>query len=103
MGQQHLCICCSRRYLEILKWARENGCEWDFHTGEAAQYGHLEVIKRARDNGNGRVWDNRICNNAAKGGQLEVLKWAKENDCLWDDYTCEIDSYFQVESAINIK
>ena len=32
-----------RGYIEILKWARENGCGWDERTCvEAAKGGHLE-------------------------------------------------------------
>jgi len=33
-------------------------------------------------------WDERTCAYAAKGGHLEVLKWARENDCPWDAKTC---------------
>ena len=36
-----------KEHLEVLKWAWENECTWDANT----------------------------CANAAKGGQLEVLKW----------------------------
>jgi hypothetical protein len=39
--------------LEVLKWARENGCEWNAD----------------------------VCANAALNGHLEVLKWARENGC----------------------
>ena len=28
------------------------------------------------------------CSRAAKGGHLEVLKWARENGCEWDSDTC---------------
>ena len=40
----------------ILKWARENDCQWDADT----------------------------CAFAAKGGHFEMLKWARENGCPWD-------------------
>ena len=26
---------------------------------------------------------------AAEEGHLEVLQWARENGCPWDEYTCE--------------
>ena len=42
--------------LEMLQWARQNGCPWDEHT----------------------------CACAAKGGHLEVLQWARENGCPFD-------------------
>ena len=45
-------------HLEVLKWARANGCPWDWWT----------------------------CANAAAGGHLEV--WAHENDCPWNWETC---------------
>lgn len=32
-----------------------------------------------------RKW---TCAWAAEGGYLEVLKWAIENDCPWDEQTC---------------
>src|SRR5580698_3081438 len=47
-------------YLNIVQWARENGCDWNSST----------------------------CSYAAKGGHLEVLKWAHENGCDWDSSTC---------------
>ena len=38
-------------HLEVLKWARYNGCHWDIYIYEyAAQNGHLEVLEWARDN-----------------------------------------------------
>ena len=49
---------------------------------EAAKYGHLEVLKWARENG--CPWDEVTCAYAAKGGHLDVLKWARENGCPWD-------------------
>ena len=35
-------------------------------------------------------WDECTCAYAAEGGHLEVLKWARENGCPWDEYTCEL-------------
>ena len=45
--------------------------------------GHLEVLKWAR--ANGCPWDEGTCAYAAEGGHLEVLKWARENGCPWDE------------------
>ena len=74
-------------HLEVLQWARENGCEWDKDTCTyAAKGGHLEVLQWARENG--CEWDEETCAKAAKGGHLDVLKWARENGCEWDDDTC---------------
>ena len=46
---------------------------------EAALNGHLEVLKWARENG--CPWDSFTCSYAALNGHLEVLRWAKENGC----------------------
>ena len=32
---------------------------------------------------------NNTCDDAAQGGHLEVLKWARENGCDWDIYMCD--------------
>ena len=82
---------CSRAaengHLEVLKWARKNGCDWNSLTcARAAKNGHLEVLKWARKNG--CDWDSWTCAYAAKNGHLEVLKWARENGCDWDRWTC---------------
>ena len=52
----------------------------------AAEGGHLEVLKWAREND--CPWDEWTCACAARGGHLEVLKWARANDCPWDEETC---------------
>ena len=62
-------------HFEVLKWARENGCEWNYQTCTfAAEGGHLEVLKWARE----RPWNENTCENAAFGGHLETLKCARE-------------------------
>ena len=67
-------------HLEVLKWARENGCPWnELICTNAALNGHLEVLKWTRENGCN--WNDWTCANAAKNGHLEVLKWARENGC----------------------
>ena len=57
---------------------------------KAAEIGHLEVLKRIRNNASTTIdWiDDDICASAAKGGHLEVLKWARNNGCNWDEWTC---------------
>ena len=41
-----------RGHLEVLQWARANGCEWNEDTcSDAAEEGHLEVLQWARANG----------------------------------------------------
>ena len=51
----------------------------------AAAGGHLEVLQWAR--ANGCRWNAWLCSGAAEGGHLEVLKWARANGCEWDVWT----------------
>ena len=67
-------------WLDLLIWARQNGCEWNSMTcAYAAKEGHLAILKWARENG--CDWDSRTCAYAAQKGHLEVLKWARQNGC----------------------
>src|SRR5689334_21762832 len=74
-------------HLEVLKWARANGCPWNEWTcANAAAGGHLEVLKWAREYT--CPWNLWTCSMAAQGGHLEVLKWARKNKCPWNESTC---------------
>jgi hypothetical protein len=69
-----------------LKKAVELGAPTDNLCFYAAKGGHLELLKWARQNG--FPWDSDTCDNAAEGGHLELIKWARENGCPWDSGTC---------------
>ena len=56
------------------------------NTDKAASLGYLEVLQWAR--ANGCDWDSDTCAFAAWGGHLEVLQWARFNGCVWDRWTC---------------
>jgi hypothetical protein len=74
-------------YLDIVKWAREQGCQWIKPTSLwAACGGHLAVLRWLRENG--CPLDPRTCAYAAGGGHLAVLRWAREHGCPWDEETC---------------
>ena len=77
-------------YLNLIKWARTNGCPWDVYTcSYAADGGHLEVLKWAR--ANRCPWNEWTCSCAAIGGHLEVLQWAISNGCPYDrNYLCSM-------------
>jgi hypothetical protein len=65
----------------MLKWARENDCPWSVVTSwYAAEHGHLEVLKWAREHRAARGMKTRA-SYAADGGHLVTLKWRAENDC----------------------
>ena len=105
---RNLCNFAARAgHLEVLKWARLNGCPWDESTCcHAAKGGHLKVLQWARCDGcpwNEQCffaadqfatlqwacpWDESTCAHAALKGHLEVLQWAWFNECPWDEWTC---------------
>lgn len=73
----------SKGYLDVLKWARENGCPWrEFVCECAALNGHLQVLKWLR--ANDCPWNSDTCTGAALNGHLETLKWAHNDGCSWD-------------------
>ena len=49
--------------------------------------GHVDVLKWAHENG--CPWDEGTCTWAASRGHLNVLKYAHENGCPWDERTCK--------------
>jgi len=71
--------------LELLKWIREEKeCEWDSQTiNAAAQKGNLEMVKYCV--ANECPIGVLACANAALNGQLEVLKYLREEaKAPWD-------------------
>lgn len=80
--------------LKVLHWLLEPQCREENVEGaffvtvclNAAAGGHLEVLKWARSKN--FYWDSWTCILAALGGHLEVLKWARSNGCSWDDRVC---------------
>ncbi len=73
-----------------LQWARENGCPWDqMVVRTAAEQGHLEVVKWAVSQ-KCPLAEWWTCAWAARGGQLGVLKWLRDNGCRWDNWTCTL-------------
>jgi hypothetical protein len=85
--KEWLCMFAARSgQLEVLQWARANGCLWNGETCYwAATGGHLEILQWAR--ANGCPWNENTCWGAAQVGPLEVLRWARANGCPWDRRT----------------
>jgi len=52
----------------------------------AAKMGYLDIIKWARENN--CCWDSSTCSSAAEMGYLDIIKWVKGNGCQWDSSTC---------------
>jgi len=73
--------------LDCLKYARENGCRWDWKTCAYAVYGgRLSILVYAHENG--CPWNESICEEAAILGNLDCLKYARENGCPWNAQAC---------------
>ena len=76
--------------LELLKWAREEKkCKWNERTiNAAAEQGNLEMVKYCV--ANECPIDAWACALAADGGQLECLKYLREEvKAPWDSSTAE--------------
>jgi len=75
--------------LDIFKWGMINGTtphdKWETSLGEyAAENGHLNILKWAREPENDYKFDMWTCFYAAKNGHLEILNWLKDNGCKCD-------------------
>ena len=44
--------------------------------------GHLEILKWAR--ANGCPWNEKTCSHAAMNGHLDILEWARDNGCSYN-------------------
>jgi hypothetical protein len=75
--------------VELLAWAKENGCPWVVRTcAVIARHGHQQVLRRARELD--CPWGESTCAATAEGGHLDVLVWAREHGCQWDEETCDL-------------
>ena len=96
----------SGKHNNVLKWMIDNGCnitlpamtfiehsndteimaciDWNVEYGlpDAAYFGHINCVKYAASVG--IAFDEMMCSAAATGGQLEMLKYLRENGCPWN-------------------
>jgi hypothetical protein len=81
-----------RGYVSTLKCLRRRGRLSDecLLCAAAATIGDLEGLKALRGEGGSFPWDEETCACAAYGGHLEVLKWARENGCPWDEWVRQL-------------
>ena len=64
-------------------------------------YDICELILKKIDNYNkyylSKNWNlisrDDICNYSAENGFLDLLKWARKNECPWDEHTCSFAAY----------
>ena len=74
----------------LAKWALAEGCPRD--TGydctmaqSAALYGHLELVQYLCGEG-GFAMDERVMEQAARSGNLQLTQWLRAEGCPWNDY-----------------
>ena len=87
--ESHFCLQVAKtNKLELLEWIREEKkCEWDYRTiNVAARQGNLEMVKYCV--ANECPINENACAYAASGGQLECLKYLREEvKATWDSRT----------------
>lgn len=82
--------CAEGGHFTLLTWARgEAGCPWGPAGARvcrfAARDGELDVLRWARQDG--CPWDASACEAAAESGHLDVLDWAVSHGCDWGEDT----------------
>ena len=81
-------------HLEVLLWARKQGCAWNEGTCTwAAHNGHLEVLQWAR--ANGCPWNRDTLIEARAGVHPEVLNWAIANGALHSSFPTSKSTTFE--------
>nr|WIL04216.1 ankyrin repeat-containing protein [Cedratvirus lena]WIL04841.1 ankyrin repeat-containing protein [Cedratvirus duvanny] len=82
-----LCILATRHgHLHILQWAREAGYDYDRKVSHvAAQFGHKHILNHLKED-----WSASTCAFAARGGQLETLRYLISQGCDWGSGTCTL-------------
>lgn len=74
-------------YFKVLKHLLDLGCPYDSRLcANAAKSENLEVLKYAHKTLKCE-WDEKTCENAAMVGSLKCLRYAHENGCKWDSNT----------------
>ena len=75
----------NRGSVRLLKWARENNCDWSTDTCYcAALHGHLSTLKYLHENG--CPWDSGTCYYAANNEHWDCLQYAVDNKCPESGY-----------------
>lgn len=74
----HYCVMAGAGHLMLLKSFKPFGVYYDVCQC-AAEGGHLDVLKYLKSINS--LWDERVCRVAAKHGHFEILKWVVANGC----------------------
>ena len=85
---------CSPVLRRLVGWiyssnARLNGCPWGDGTCiDAAYGGDIEILQWARQQDPSCPWGESTFASAAACGQVETLEWLYRKNCPWDEWTC---------------
>lgn len=83
----------SNRHFEIIIPLFKKGVPWNSEvSAQLAESGQLDLLKFGKENG--RPIDKRTFKYAAMGAKIEVLKWLKEINCPCDHKVCEAAARF---------
>ncbi len=68
----------------ILQWLFDNGfsVKTSKICNEAAKHGNVNFLQLARSYGCG--WTKAVCNQAIRNRHEHILRWARRNGCRWD-------------------
>lgn len=92
-----------RGHLDCLKRAREeDGAAWDaLVTSSAAHEGHLDCLRYAHENG--CPWDEGACDGAARRGRLDCLRYLHENGCPWYRWAHRADEHARCQEMMLLR
>lgn len=82
-GKNAIAQACRFGRLDLVRELREKGYPWDsFSHCAAAQYGHLHVLEYLLNTD--RLLHPNPIKYAARGGQLQCMKYLRSKGCKWD-------------------
>ena len=73
--------------MEVLRAAREHGCEWSAQAFEwVAMSGNLEALKYMREEG--CQWNQEsVMDDAVRSGNVEMVEWLRSEGAEWGEFT----------------
>jgi hypothetical protein len=89
-GDDCVGIAACEGHIGALSWFHDKRCPaaWIVNgIKEAASAGRIDIIKWAR--ARGYEWNKGACKNAAEEGRLGTLRWLRRNECPWNGKVCE--------------
>ena len=87
-------------HLDVIKWLKYNGFEWDSDTCSSASLGgNIDVLVFALENG--CPWSNSIITNAALRGHLCIIEWCFLNKFYKFDANDKSSVYTYTDSCEN--